>query len=100
MPVKQETKYHTWYWIAAIVAMVAIQLIFASYTQIAQIPYSEYQDDLKAGKISEVRVSGNYIQGRFKAPDPQGRSEFITTRVDQPTAKELEQYDVKFAGAI
>src|SRR5438067_6174449 len=100
MPMKKETQYHTWYWIAAIAAMMVIQAIFASVTQIAQIPYSEFQDDLKAGKIAEVRVSGNYIQGKFKEPDPQGRSDFIATRVDQQTAQELEKYNVKFAGAI
>ena len=66
---KKETKYHAWYWVAAMVAVMVIQAIFASYTQIAQIPYSEFQDDLKAGKIAEVRVSGNYIQGKFKEPD-------------------------------
>src|SRR5690242_18127505 len=100
MPMKKETQYHAWYWVAVMGAVLAIQAIFASYTQIAQIPYSEFQDDLKAGKISEVRVSGNYIQGKFKEADEQGRGEFITTRVDQQTAKELEQYNVKFAGAI
>src|SRR5712692_40585 len=100
MPMKKATQYHAWYWIAAVFALMAIQAIFASYTQVAQIPYSEYQDDLKAGKISELRVSGNYIQGKFTAPDQQGRSDFITTRVDQQTAKELEQYNVKFAGQI
>src|SRR5437016_10452822 len=100
MPTKKETQYHAWYWIAAIAAVMIIQAIFAAYTQVAQLPYSEYQDDLKTGKITEVRVSGNYIQGKFKEPDAQGRSDFITTRVDPQTAKELEQYNVKFAGAI
>ncbi len=72
----KETQYHAWYWIAAMVAVMAIQMIFASYTQIAQLPYSEFQDDLKAGKISEVRVSGNYIQGKFTEPDKDGRTRF------------------------
>ena len=79
---KKETQYHAWYWIAAMVAILMIQAVFASYTQIAQLPYSEFQDDLKAGKVAEVRVGGNYVQGKFTAPDQQGRSEFITTRVD------------------
>jgi cell division protease FtsH len=100
MPMKKETQYHAWYWIAAMVAVMVIQAIFASYTQIAQVPYSEFQDDLKAGKIAEVRVSGNYVQGKFTAPDQQGRSEFITTRVDPEMAQELAKYNVKFAGAI
>ena len=100
MPVKKETKYHAWYWVAAIVAIMIIQAVFASYTQFENIPYSQYQDDLKAGKIAEVRVSGNYIQGHYKEPDKNGYTDFITTRVDPATADELSKYNVKFAGAI
>jgi cell division protease FtsH len=100
MPMKKETQYHTWYWLAAFLAVMVIQAVVASYTQIAQLPYSDFQDDLKAGKIAEVRVSGNYIQGKFTAPDKNGRTEFITTRVDSQIAQELAKYNVKFAGAI
>jgi cell division protease FtsH len=100
MPMKKETQYHAWYWIAAMVALMVIQVVFASYTQVAQLPYSEFQDDLKGGKIAEVRVSGNYIQGKFTAPDKNGRTDFITTRVDPDIAQELTKYNVKFAGAI
>ncbi len=97
---KKETQYHAWYWLAAMVGVMLIQAVFASYTQIAQIPYSEFQDDLKAARIAEVRVSGNYIQGKFTAPDPKGRTDFITTRVDTEMAQELTKYNVKFAGQI
>jgi len=100
MPLKKETQYHAWYWVAVIVAVMAIQVIFASYTQIAQLPYSEFQDALKAGKIAEVRVSGNYIQGKFTEPDANRRTDFITTRVAPEIAQELSKYNVKFAGAI
>ncbi|HKS88052.1 MAG TPA: ATP-dependent zinc metalloprotease FtsH, partial [Stellaceae bacterium] len=97
---KKETQYHAWYWLAAIVALMVIQAVFTSYTQIARLPYSEFQNDLKAGKVAEVRVSGNYIQGKFKAADKNGYTDFITTRVDPQMAKELDQYGVKFAGQI
>jgi len=97
MPLKKETQYHAWYWVAV---MVAVMAIFASYTQIAQLPYSEFQDALKAGKIAEVRVSGNYIQGKFTEPDANRRTDFITTRVAPEIAQELSKYNVKFAGAI
>ena len=100
MPMKKETQYHAWYWVAAMLGVMIIQLIFASYTQIAQLPYSEFQDDLKAGKIAEVRVSGNYIQGKFTQPDKNGLTDFITTRVDPEIAQELSKYNVKFAGHI
>ncbi|MBV9828620.1 MAG: ATP-dependent zinc metalloprotease FtsH [Alphaproteobacteria bacterium] len=97
---KKETQYHTWYWVAAMIVIMIIQGIFASYTKIEQVPYSAYQDALKAGKIAEVRVSGNYIQGTYKKPDESDYSEFITNRVDPETAQELSKYDVKFSGAI
>src|SRR3954471_20907260 len=96
----KETTYNAWYWVAALIAIVVIHMLFASYTQIAQIPYSQFQNDLKAGKIAEVRVSGNYIQGHLKEPDAQGRTDFITTRVDPEIAGELAKYNVQFAGAI
>lgn len=100
MPMKKETQYHAWYWIAAMLAVMVFQAFYASYTQIAQLPYSDFQDDLKGGKIAEVRVSGNYIQGKFKEPDKDGRTEFITTRVDPEMAQQLTKYNVTFAGAI
>ena len=97
---KKETQYHAWYWLAAIVALMVIQAVFTSYTQIARLPYSEFQNDLKAGKVAEVRVSGNYVQGKLKEPDEKGRTDFITTRVDPEMARELDKYGVKFAGQI
>src|SRR6195256_5344359 len=100
MPTKKEAQSPAGYWIAAIAAVMIIQAVFASLTQIQTIPYSEFQDDLKAGKIAEVRVTGNYIQGKFKEADPKGYTDSITTRVDATTAEELSKYNVKFAGAI
>ena len=100
MPMKKETQYHAWYWVAAIFAMMAIQAVFAAYTQVQTIPYSDFQNDLKAGRVAEVRVSGNYIQGKFKTPDKGGFTDFITTRVDPQIATQLDKYGVTFAGQI
>jgi cell division protease FtsH len=100
MPMKKETQYHTWYWVAAFAALMIIQVVFASYTQIENIPYSQFQEDLKAGKIADVRVSGNYIQGDYKEKDTKGYTQFITTRVDSEIAGQLDKYHVTFAGQI
>jgi len=100
MPLKKETQYHAWYWIAALLVIMGIQAVFASYTQIQTIPYSQFQSDLKAGRIADVAVSGNYIQGKYKDKDKQGYDKFITTRVAPDIAKQLEEYHVTFAGEI
>ncbi len=96
----KQQKYHAWYLVAAFVALIAIQMLYAAAQKVEVVPYSEFQNDLKAGKVEEVRVSGNYIQGTFKQPDEKGRVQFITTRVDPDIAAELENYKVRFAGQI
>jgi cell division protease FtsH len=96
----KETQYHAWYWIAALLAILVIQAFFVSYTQVARVAYSDFQQALQAGRIAEVRVSGNYIQGSYRTPDDEGRTEFITTRVDPEMAQELAQHNVRFAGEI
>ena len=97
----KQTQYQAWYWIAAVAAILIIEALLSSYhTRVQNIPYSQFQSDLKSGQIESVRVSGNYIQGKFKKPDAQGYTEFVTTRVSPEIAQILEKYHVQFAGEI
>ena len=41
-----------------------------------------------------------WLQGSYKAPRPDKRTRFVTTRVDPDFAKELSQYDVTYTGVI
>ena len=99
-PIAKKTQFHIWYLIAAILGVLILQELWSQSQTVAVIPYSEFQDDLKAGKIKEVRVSDKYIQGTLKQPDASGRSVFITTRVPQDLAADLQKYDVTFAGEV
>ncbi len=96
----KQTQYHAWYWVAVMIAVMVFQAIWVSYTQVEVLAYSDFQADLQAGKIAEVRVGGNYIQGKFKEPAKSGRTDFVTTRVDPEMAQDLGKYNVKFAGQI
>ncbi|OHV69092.1 cell division protein FtsH [Mesorhizobium sp. LCM 4577] len=93
------TRFHIWYWIAAFVGLMLFQYLFVTSQQIAQIPYSQFESDLKQGKIAEVAVSNRFIQGRFKQPQD-GRAMFITTRVEPDLAAELQQHGVVVTGAV
>jgi cell division protease FtsH len=53
---------------------------------------------MKEGRIKEISVSSNTIQGTYKEPQAGGRTRFVTTRVDPELAKDLSQYDVRFTG--
>lgn len=95
-----KTRFNVGYAIAAIFAVFVIQYFISTASQIAVIPYSEYQQLLKQGKVESVGISDRTVQGTLKEPLSGGQKRFITTRVDQETAQELEKYNVRFTGQI
>jgi cell division protease FtsH len=95
-----KTRFNVGYAIAAIFAVFVIQYFVSAASQIAIIPYSEYQQLLKQGKVESVGISDRTLQGTLKEPLSGGQKQFVTTRVDQETAQELEKYNVKFTGQI
>jgi cell division protease FtsH len=96
----KKQQFHIWYWAAAAFGIILLQQMWAWNQRVEVIPYSEFVSDLKSGKIEEVRVSGNYIEGDWKKPTKTGRRSFVTTRVPADVAKELEQYHVRFSGEV
>jgi cell division protease FtsH len=86
--------------IAAIIGIIVLQQIWAEHEQVAVLPYSQFLDDLKAGNVAEVRVSGDYIQGQLKKPAKNGQTSFVTTRVPPDIADQLQKYGVRFSGTV
>ena len=88
----KKAQYNAWYFVAAIIGILLLQTFYAQSQKIDVIPYSQFQSDLKAGLVKDVRVSNNYIQGSYKEADKQGRTEFVTTRIEAPDlVAELEK---------
>ncbi|MGY4307596.1 cell division protease FtsH [Bradyrhizobium sp. USDA 4369] len=96
----KQTRFNLWYAIVAIFVAMMIHNVWTSYRQVAVIPYSQFQDLLAAGKVKEVGVSENYLEGTLKEPLPGGQTRFATTRVDQEFAKELAKANVTFTGRV
>lgn len=88
------------YAIFAICALLFIEYAIVATNRIAVIPYSQYQQLLRDGKVDSVGISDRTVQGMLKEPLPEGQKQFITTRVDQDVAQELEKYHVRFTGQI
>ncbi|MCA1368519.1 ATP-dependent zinc metalloprotease FtsH [Bradyrhizobium sp. BRP14] len=93
------TKFNIWYWVAAFFVLMLFQYIFTTATQVAQIPYSQFETYLAEGKIAEVAVSDRFIQGTFKSPQD-GKPMFITTRVEPDLARQLQERGVVVTGQI
>jgi cell division protease FtsH len=96
----KQTHFNTWYCVAAFFAVLVIQYFLGAAQQIAPIPYSQFHELLRSGKVAEIGISDRFIQGRLKEPLPSGPTRFATTRVDPDFAQELEQYGVIYTGQI
>ncbi|HZR71234.1 MAG TPA: ATP-dependent zinc metalloprotease FtsH [Burkholderiales bacterium] len=97
---EKRTQFTVWYVIVAVIGVLWLRDLWVTATQVQPIPYSEFQQQLKDGKISEIAISDNLIQGSYKDAAKDGRKRFVTTRVDPELAKDLSQYDVKFTGVV
>lgn len=96
----KKVQFHAWYFAAAMIGVLLLQQFWAQSQKMAVIPYSEFLDDLKGGKVEEVRVSGSYIEGQWKKPASDKKRYFTTTIVPSDLADNLERYHVRFSGEV
>jgi cell division protease FtsH len=96
----KRTQFHIGYWLLAALVVLALQYFYTNSQQVASIPYSQFEQLLHEGKIAQVGVSDRYIQGKLKQPLPNGKTEFVTTRVDLQFADELQKYGVIYTGEV
>jgi cell division protease FtsH len=87
-----------WYIFAALTAMLLVQWAWTTYREIDRIPYSQFEQLLANGKVSEVTVGEDVIQGTLKEPLVSGKKQFITARVDPVLAAKLAAQDVVVTG--
>jgi cell division protease FtsH len=94
-------KFSIWYVLLGIWVVLIIQSYIASMFASQIIPYSQFLGLLKAGKIAEVAVTANQIEGKMKVDGAPSESKaFKTIRVDPDLSNLLDQYKVTFKGEI
>jgi cell division protease FtsH len=87
------------FFLLAFIAILMIQQAIDAYRRAEVVPYSEFYDMLREGKIDEVVVAERTIQATLKKPLADGRKEIVAVRVDPNFAQELEAAKVKYSGA-
>ena len=97
---EKRTAFSIWYFLFAFVAIVFVHNAWVGMRSTAPIPYSEFQTLVKEGKVADIAIADNQIHGTLKEPLADGKSRFVTTRVDPALAKDLAQYNVKFSGIV
>jgi cell division protease FtsH len=96
----KQTQFHIGYWVAAIIGILLLQHFYSVSQRIEALPYSQFQQLLHDGKVDRVAVSDRYIQGTLKEPLPNGKKQFVTTRVDSQLAGELQKSGVTYSGEV
>src|SRR5829696_1886175 len=98
-PMKDPLRFNIGYAIATMIGVLILQYLIGTAREIATIPYSQFEQLLKDGKVAEIGISNRFIQGKLREP-LDGKSKFVTTRVDPDFAQELQKYNVRYNGII
>jgi cell division protease FtsH len=97
---EKKTQLTIWYWLMALLALMWLHSMWTTWRTVEPIPYSQFQQLLKNGQVKEVLITTNTIEGELVNPLPDGRSRFVTTRVEPDLAAELDQRGVTYRRAI
>src|SRR5437588_11891842 len=65
-PEERKHQFATWYIFAAFLGVMVIQSLWLHFSQVDTIPYSQFEQLLDGGKIAEVLVGADSIQGNLK----------------------------------
>jgi cell division protease FtsH len=96
----KQTQFHIGYWLAALAGILLLQYFYTVNQKIEAVPYSQFEQLLRDGKVDNVAVSNRYLQGTLKEPLPNGKKQFVTTRVDPDLAGELQKAGVTYSGEV
>jgi cell division protease FtsH len=86
------------YLFAAAIGILLLQWLWATYSQVETIPYSQFEQLVDADSVKEVSISQDMIQGKLKDKLPSGKSDFVTARVDPQLAEKLAAKGVVVTG--
>ena len=84
------------YVLAAIVGGSLLLQTWQTHQTVAPIPYSEFEKLLEDGKVKEVVVTDDALRGEL-TESIDGKTRFVTNRVDPELAQSLEAHGVEYS---
>ena len=87
--------------VLGVLLLVAVgNAVFFTLRAGKEISYSEFKTRVRDGKVQEVTVAEDRVQGMLKADEGQGRA-FVTVRIEDPKlVEDLEKHGVKYTGVV
>jgi cell division protease FtsH len=97
--VEKTTRFNIAYLLIALLGVMLLRDLWSSYREVAFIPYSEFERLVDEGKVAEVVISEDRIRGELKEAID-GKTRFVTNRVDPELVRRLEGRGVEFTGEV
>lgn len=97
---EQKTRWNLTYWLIALMLLLTLQDWWQKARTVEPVPYSEFEQAMKDGRVAEVLVSDKTLTGKLKNPDAKGKTVIVATRVEPDLAARLSQYDVPYTRVV
>ncbi len=99
---EKHQKFSVWYVLLGVWVVLILQNVLHGVFAVRIVPYSQFLNLLKEGRIVEVAITADKIQGKMRETgDAEGTVvPFKTIRVDPEISNLLDQYNVAFKGEI
>ncbi len=87
--------------VLGVLLLVAVgNAVFFTLRAGKEISYSEFKTRVRDGKVQEVTVAEDRVQGMLKVDEGQGRA-FVAVRIEDPKlVEDLEKNGVKYTGVV
>jgi cell division protease FtsH len=95
-----KTQWHIGYWLLALLALLSLQTLWQERNVVEVVPYSEFQQALRDGRIAEVVIGDRTVTGRLKTPGPDGRTALVANRVEPELAERLDAHRVPYTRVV
>jgi len=96
----KKRQFNVWYILLAFLLFSSLQGWLERKRTFAQIPYSQFEQDVENGRIARVQVSNDRVVGEFKSADENGKTKFSANRIPEDLATKLSKYDIEYGGVI
>jgi len=98
-PILKKAHFTIWYFVIAFLIILLVQNYLVTRKTEDVIPYSEFKDSLRTGKIKDLTITQESISGERETE--KGLRRFQAVRVeDSDLVKDLEANHVKFTGKV
>jgi cell division protease FtsH len=97
---KRSARFNIIFILVAVFGVIIMQQVMRGVVRETTLPYSQFKALLHDGKVTEVVVTQDRIQGQLKDALPNGSKDFVTNRVPGDLADELTAAGVTYSQAV